>query len=841
MELRNDDRQKVNDFISLNTNSQEFQDSKEYYLYEAIGLQSIPLIEKFIAAGADVNSEYSGTTQLNEAISWKNINIVKKLIDLGANVNLANPESQYPGSTYTPLLTAVQYNLTSMVELLIAAGADINTSDNEGLTPLLKSILDKNYEITEKLIDLGADVNKPYTKIFNITAIHLAVRDSNMSLINKLITAGADINKYCSNWKGLLRTPLSEAIEERQIDIVKRLLDAGADINKNDKNMTNGQETHVVLHALKFIPMFKTLLSGGLDINTKIIKNQTILASLIAWNDEYMLEFLLKQPGLRINEPTTVERLPPIDAYINLNIKNNLLTEKNKVILALFMHYPGFDKQRLIDNAKSYDIYPYYVSDYILEQLGEGEEPMWEGWTASNISQMNDIFSQSIPANSLIRTFNVNDPQVRSGEVPETMVESLFSFCPICLQYIRHEAKSCMYMSHDCKKNSSRFYHKGLYEKYSYFKSDAFGRPTNVKTVTWCTLCGRICKEHQHYPLTSYTSPTPDLLPGGNPYETDCRKTNGGGGLPEKVWRYRKLREFAHELNQLKGQLTKQQAYERLVEAMWDAPLQQKGVQNLAMTLGKTNVRPNVKTYEWSPVKTEMNVKPVGCFGKTCKQSNQPNVRIGPINWRKTARNKVIQRHKLWQEPERKQWNSELEFPKPVEANVATQGLQPYTGELPVVHTSPPSGWSNFMGIDDDMLVQFRHIEADGTLNNHNKPGEQISQDGLVGILKSRLGNPGSEEFGKCWQFYTPAQQQQLSEEQKSHVCTANLHPDEVDAALDLTNEEHKQLAKNYRTAYTNRFAAVTGGKRQRKTRKYKPRRTVKRIRKSRNHRQTRK
>jgi hypothetical protein len=103
--------------------------------------------------------------------------------------------------------------------------------------------------------------------------------------------------------------------------------------------------------------------------------------------------------------------------------------------------------------------------------------------------------------------------------------------------------------------------------------------------------------------LTSYTSSKPNLLPGGDPYETDCRKTNGGGGLPEKTWRYRKLREFAYELNQLKGQLTKQQAYERLVEAMWDAPIQQKTLMNFAIQSGKSNIRSNFKPYEWSPAR----------------------------------------------------------------------------------------------------------------------------------------------------------------------------------------------------------------------------------------------
>jgi hypothetical protein len=144
----------------------------------------------------------------------------------------------------------------------------------------------------------------------------------------------------------------------------------------------------------------------------------------------------------------------------------------------------------------------------------------------------------------------------------------------------------CMYMSHDCA-TLGGFYHKRLYSKYTQGIRHEIQPPVQAlpplpplpplrggaTTITWCTICNRICKGHQHYELDLANSTTlPKLLKHGDPFETDCRKSNGGGGLPEKIARFRRLREYALEINQDAGKILKTQALEDLVEQMWNAP-----------------------------------------------------------------------------------------------------------------------------------------------------------------------------------------------------------------------------------------------------------------------------
>ena len=95
-----------------------------------------------------------------------------------------------------------------------------------------------------------------------------------------------------------------------------------------------------------------------------------------------------------------------------------------------------------------------------------------------------------------------------------------------------------MYMNHKC--TEMPYYHAELYNKYK----------NSEGKISWCTICGRICVGHYHYPIVSVDASKPQPLIFGqpNPFENDCRLTNGGGGLPEKIARIRQLRETAREL-----------------------------------------------------------------------------------------------------------------------------------------------------------------------------------------------------------------------------------------------------------------------------------------------------
>jgi hypothetical protein len=62
-------------------------------------------------------------------------------------------------------------------------------------------------------------------------------------------------------------------------------------------------------------------------------------------------------------------------------------------------------------------------------------------------------------------------------------------------------------------------------------------------------------------------------------FETDCRKSNSGGGLLEKYMRFKELRQCALELNESACEITERNAITQLVETMWNAPFQNTRIQ----------------------------------------------------------------------------------------------------------------------------------------------------------------------------------------------------------------------------------------------------------------------
>ena len=80
-----------------------------------------------------------------------------ELLDQGANVNVAD-------DGYTPLHFAAADDSVGVVELLLAAGADIEAADDKGETPLYKAVRNTTegaVPITRLLLERGADPQAP--------------------------------------------------------------------------------------------------------------------------------------------------------------------------------------------------------------------------------------------------------------------------------------------------------------------------------------------------------------------------------------------------------------------------------------------------------------------------------------------------------------------------------------------------------------------------------------------------------------------------------------------------------------------------------------------------------
>ena len=96
--------------------------------------ESPDTLEKWIELGANVDKKnVNGTTPLNFAIAGNNVQVVEFLIKLGVNINHKNLHGS------TPLHYAIigLHSISPKISIiLIEAGADVNTLDGEGKSPL---------------------------------------------------------------------------------------------------------------------------------------------------------------------------------------------------------------------------------------------------------------------------------------------------------------------------------------------------------------------------------------------------------------------------------------------------------------------------------------------------------------------------------------------------------------------------------------------------------------------------------------------------------------------------------------------------------------------------------
>jgi ankyrin repeat protein len=139
--------------------------------------------------GADVNSaQGDGMTALHWAVQKGDLELTQMLLYAGANVKATTRVGGY-----TPLLVASKIGNATMIDALIAGGADPNTPTINGTTPLMFSAEAGNVAAVKALLDKGADVNTQ-EKVKGETALTFAAAYGRADVIRLLTARGANVN-----------------------------------------------------------------------------------------------------------------------------------------------------------------------------------------------------------------------------------------------------------------------------------------------------------------------------------------------------------------------------------------------------------------------------------------------------------------------------------------------------------------------------------------------------------------------------------------------------------------------------------------------------------------------
>lgn len=121
------------------------------------------------------------------------------------------------------LITAAGNGEKRRVELLLSAGADVNTSDYNGYTPVMRAAENGHLSVVKVLVAAGANVNVSQGGESLLMKI---VANGDLLTAERLVAAGADVNYEASDG----RTALDIARTNNNRDLEMLLVQAGAEI-----------------------------------------------------------------------------------------------------------------------------------------------------------------------------------------------------------------------------------------------------------------------------------------------------------------------------------------------------------------------------------------------------------------------------------------------------------------------------------------------------------------------------------------------------------------------------------------------------------------------------------
>ena len=226
---------------------------------------------RLIAAGADVDrANAHGATSLSLACVNANPTLVQHLLEAGADPGLM-------ASGEPPLLTCARTGSVETVELLLGRGADPNIPEAwKGQTAVMWAAAEDHVSVVETLIAHGADVDAAATS--GETALLFAVQLGHDATVRALLAAGADVT--VPSPAGAPLTHVAAGAGHHALGPL--LLDHGVDANAVDKQGQSALHAVVEARRLKHesrrttpgaesFAFMERLIAGGAEVDARMV------------------------------------------------------------------------------------------------------------------------------------------------------------------------------------------------------------------------------------------------------------------------------------------------------------------------------------------------------------------------------------------------------------------------------------------------------------------------------------------------------------------------------------------------------------------------------------------
>ncbi len=158
LEIRNNNKTNIMDDIVGEIIGRRLNDDK----YKNISTYYMKIFSLLVEKGANapkVEMVYI-IAILIQACKYGDINILKYFFNNTSDLNIDLIYYEVYNKKSTMLLYSVEYEHLDIVEYLLENGADVNLSNQSGITPLMRAILTKNIDLIKCILKYDIDINK---------------------------------------------------------------------------------------------------------------------------------------------------------------------------------------------------------------------------------------------------------------------------------------------------------------------------------------------------------------------------------------------------------------------------------------------------------------------------------------------------------------------------------------------------------------------------------------------------------------------------------------------------------------------------------------------------------
>ena len=301
-------------------------------LVHAVKCLDVARTRQLLTSGADVNAWNNAfqSSPLHIAAAGagatgERSHIQLMLLAAGADVNARNVQG------LTPLHYAAKFGDETSVSNLLLAGADLEATSHDMETPLALAAFAGRTHSVAQLLKAGAAVNAPQWQS-GTSIVHWVALSGQLSVLKQLLEAGASLSETSIGGATLLHfaaaggslavvdfllesgaavgaadlqgeTALFVAAKSGQATIVERLLQAGADVNSAT---SSGCTALATASTLGYAAIVDLLLQGGADVSARSLPTgETALPVVAAEGQTAAVADLAAEAG----HPAVVEQL----------------------------------------------------------------------------------------------------------------------------------------------------------------------------------------------------------------------------------------------------------------------------------------------------------------------------------------------------------------------------------------------------------------------------------------------------------------------------------------------------------------------------------------------------